>query len=157
MAEHSHQFALASRIVELSEANSWNAAKLEWKLDSIWFVQEGDEPETCLCGHYPIIEVCVIQNRENGNVTEVGNVCVNKFLGLGSKIIFDGIKRVRGDITKALNGAAIDYAYEKRWINSWEHGFLHDTKRKRRLSFAQADKREQLNKKVLRLSVRQES
>ena len=29
---------------------------MEWKLDHIYWE---DEPDTCLCGHYPINELCI--------------------------------------------------------------------------------------------------
>ncbi len=147
--ERSDRFVLMNRIVELSVADTWEAAKLEWNLIHVWFVDDGDELETCLCGHYPIKEVCVITNVTNGNTTEVGNVCVNRFLELASKIIFDGIKRIAKDKDKALNGAAIDYAFKQNWLNQWEHSFCHDTKKKRNLTVKQLSKRREINQRVL--------
>lgn len=41
---------------------------------------EVDEPDTCLCGHSPIIEICVLTNILNGKVAEVGNRCGKRFL-----------------------------------------------------------------------------
>jgi hypothetical protein len=32
--------------------------------------------DPCICGHHPITDHCVIENRVNGNQLEVGNVCV---------------------------------------------------------------------------------
>jgi hypothetical protein len=130
----------------LSEANTWALARAEWDLHEIYFV---DENTTCLCTHYPIKEVCVLHNRRNGNFAEVGNVCVNKFMGLPSKIIFDGLKRVSKDDTKALNADASHYAYRKGWVNDWEYGFLNSTRRKQALTGRQLAKRQEINRRVL--------
>jgi hypothetical protein len=132
--------------LKLSESDNWALARAEWDLQEIYFE---DEPSTCLCSKYPIIEICVLRNRKNGNVAEVGNVCVNKFLGIPSKIIFDGLKRVSKDSSKALNADASHYAFRKGWISEWEHGFLTDTARKRELTGKQLAKRQEINRRVL--------
>ena len=129
-----------------SVADNWGEAKLEWKL---YGVQFEDEPQTCLCGHYPIKEVCTILNKQNGNFAEVGNCCVKKFLGLPSDKIFQSIKRIRKDDTKALSIEAVVHAHERGWINDWERGFYVDTMNRRVLSPRQEAKRQQINNRVL--------
>ncbi len=145
MTSH-NEFQLMQEILALSESGSWSIARTEWELNEVYFE---DEPRTCLCSHFPIIEVCVLRNKLNGNLAEVGNVCVNRFIGIASKIIFDGIKRVAKDTTKALNLSAADYAQRKGWVNDWEHKFLVDTARKKILSSKQMSKRKQINRTVL--------
>ena len=108
-----------------------------------------ETPGTCLCGHSPIIEHCVIVNRLNGNSVIVGNVCVTKFLGLPSDRLFSALKRVAADNGRALNAAMIEHARSKGWINDWEREFYLDTMRKRRMSDKQRAKREQINRQVL--------
>jgi hypothetical protein len=149
------QYQLTSQIIALSVADNWDEAKLEWKLHGIHFE---DEPQTCLCGHFPIKEICTIRNKENGAFTDVGNCCVKKFLGLPSDNIFQAIKRIRKDDTKALNIEAILHAHERGWITDWERGFYMDTMRKQVLSPKQRGKRQQINQRVLhRLAARQKS
>lgn len=75
------EFQLTREILERSTATTWDAAKLEWTLHEVF---ESEEPETCLCGHYPIIENCVLRNKTNGAFATVGNCCVKKFIGLPS-------------------------------------------------------------------------
>lgn len=145
-AERSNEFRLSQEIVARSNADTWTAAKLEWDLLHVY---REDEPLTCLCGHNPIIEICVLRNRLNGNTAIVGNVCVTKFLGLQSDVIFSGLKRVAKDETKGLNEAATTYAFQQGWITDWEHTFSLDTWRKRELSDKQALKRVQINRRVL--------
>jgi len=139
------EFKLSAEIVARSQSTTWDHAKREWSLIDVY---EADEPEMCLCGHTPIIEICVLHNRVNGNHAEVGNCCVKKFMGIASHLIFDGIKRVRRDPTAALNEAAIDHASARGWITAWEEGFLVSTKRKRVLSAKQAAHRLRINLKV---------
>jgi hypothetical protein len=145
MTSHS-EYRLSERIIALSIADQWPVARAEWDLFEVYFA---DEPETCLCSNFPILEVCVLRNRNNGNRAEVGNVCVNKFLGLPSKIIFDGIKRVSKDRDKALNDSAAHYAFRQKWVTEWEFNFLVNTSRQRSLSAKQQNKRVQINERVL--------
>jgi len=139
------EYKLTQGIIELSEAKTWDAAKLEWKLAEIY---EADEPETCLCGHFPIIEICILSNIINTNSTNVGNCCVKKFMGLPSDKIFTAVKRVRKDNEKSLNAEAIEYAFEKNWINDWEKSFYLDIMRKRNLSTKQLETKIKINMKL---------
>ena len=125
------EFKLIQEIISLSVADTWELAKHEWELKEIYF---SDEPGTCLCGHFPIIELCEIRNNKNNELATVGNCCVTKFLGLPSDKIFQAVKRVRKDNEKSLNSEAIELAYSKKWINSWEYKFYNDIFRKRSLS-----------------------
>ncbi len=141
------EFKLIEEIIKLSQASVWDIAKFEWKLKEIY---KEYEPLTCLCGHYPINEICIIINMKNGNEAIVGNVCVNKFLNLPSDKIFKAIKRVSKDDTKALNPEAIHHIYERNWINDWERKFYLDTYQKRRLTLKQKRKREEINRIILK-------
>lgn len=146
IAEQSNRFRLFAEIIALSVAKSWEEAKLEWDLKHVY---REDEPMMCLCGHTPIIEICVLQNRCNGNLAEVGNVCVTRFLGLESDLIFAGLRRVAKNPSKALNEAATNYAHEQKWITDWEKQFSLDTSRKRKLSAKQVLKRVEINQRIL--------
>ena len=138
---------LTNEIVANSEATTWDQAKLEWFLDDINFLEE---PESCICGHYPIIEECTIKNSRTGKSLVVGNQCVNKFLNnLDSAKLFQAIKKVRQDITKSFNPVMIDYALKKGWINDWEKNFYIDTWRKRNLSNKQSTIRIRINNKIV--------
>lgn len=140
------EYKLTEEILARSKANTWDVAKLEWALDHVY---EADEPETCLCGHFPIIEICELRNKVNGNGATVGNCCVKKFIGLPSDLIFQAVKRVRKEIGKSLNAQAIQHAWEKNWINDWEYKFSLDTMRKRNLSQKQMLTRVKVNEKML--------
>lgn len=149
-AMNRHEYKLTTEIVALSVAKTWDAAKLEWTLEDIFYE---DEPDTCLCSHFPINELCYLRNKENGNVALVGNICVTKFLSLPSGKIFDAFHRISKDLTKALNAESIEHAFRKKWINVWERTFYLNTWRKRVLTELQASKRKQINSKVL-ISIR---
>jgi hypothetical protein len=146
------EYKLTEEIVRRSEASTWDQAKLEWSLLEVY---EADEPETCLCGHFPIIELCVLINGNNQRHATVGNCCVKKFIGLPSDKIFQAVKRVRKDVEKSLNAEAIQHAYERRWINQWEHSFYFDVMRKRSLTPKQRAKKLQINELFLRRMRRQ--
>jgi hypothetical protein len=140
------EYRLKEEILKRSQSKIWNIAKVEWGLSEIY---EADEKETCLCGHFPIIEICILQNKLNAQFATVGNCCVKKFIGLPSDLIFQAVKRVRKDNQKSLNAQAIQHAYEKGWINEWEYKFTIDTMHKRNLSAKQLQTRMTVNEKML--------
>ncbi|HAS6204166.1 hypothetical protein QX220_21665 [Vibrio vulnificus] len=139
------EYKLTEEIIKLSQSQLWDVAKSEWTLYEIY---EADEPERCLCGHFPIIEICTLKNKLNSNYATVGNYCVKKFIGLPSDKIFQAIKRVRKDNEKSLNAEAISHAYDKGWINDWEKSFYLDVMRKRKLTPNQLNKKTQINNKL---------
>ncbi|SDT66750.1 hypothetical protein SAMN05216490_4729 [Mucilaginibacter mallensis] len=140
-------FKLTEEIIKLSVSKYWEIAKNEWDFD---YAYQSEEFQTCLCGHYPIKNICVIKNDKNGNETEVGNCCINKFLGIekGNKI-FDSINRLKDDISKSLSAEVLEYLFEKNVITEFEYEFYSDTLRKRVLSEKQMSIREKINKKFL--------
>ena len=85
----------------------------------------------------------------NGNRAIVGNVCVNRFIGLESAKLFTGVGRILKDSSCSLNAETLEHAYTKGWINDWELQFYANTLKKRRLSPRQMDKRLQINDKIL--------
>jgi hypothetical protein len=137
---------LKTAILALSRATSWEVAKKEWRLVDI---SEADEPETCLCGHYPIIELCTIANATTSKSVDVGNVCVKRFLGFRSDLIFQSLKRIRADRDKSIGPDAAAFFHERGVINAWEYEFHQSTMRKRNLTERQLATRRQINEKVL--------
>lgn len=142
---------LRDAIVALSVSKNWDAAKLEWRLSHIF---DSDVPQECLCTHFPIIEVCVLVNRINARSTEVGNVCVRRFLGIRSDRIFSCIKRIRDDTSKSPNAETIELLFEQNLISPWERNFSLNTLRKRNLTHNQLKKRIEINDKILSNIVR---
>jgi hypothetical protein len=139
---------LRENILRLSHASDWEIARNEWSLVD---VHEAEELEICLCGHFPIIEICTISNSITKATTDVGNVCVRRFLGLRSDLIFNALKKIRQDNTKSLNAESIVFFHERSLLTSWEYGFLNDTIRKRNLTQSQLSKRIAINNKVLKV------
>jgi hypothetical protein len=137
---------LKTEILARSRATDWELAKSEWYLVSI---SEADEPETCLCSHFPIVELCTIANRLTQVQVDVGNVCVKRFLGFRSDLVFAAIKRIRADISRSINVDAAVLFHERGIINSWEYGFQQSTMSKRSLTDKQLQTRITINKKIL--------
>ena len=65
------EYKLTNEIIGLSQSKVWDTAKLEWSLSQIY---EADEPERCLCGHFPIIEICILQNKFNSKETPFATI-----------------------------------------------------------------------------------
>ncbi len=68
-------------------------------------------------------------------MVEVGNCCVNKFLGLKeANRIFESVSRIRKDINRNMNKEALQYLLDKKLIRKHEFDFYDQTFRKRNLS-----------------------
>lgn len=104
-------------ILALSVSKDWLEAKPEWDLHLVY---DDGSNRSCECGHQPIHQICVIKNRDNGNEAEVGNVCVHNFMQLASKRIFSVLKRVKAEISKSLNPAALDLFFRRGVISAHE-------------------------------------
>ena len=117
-----------------SEAKNWEDAKQEWRLNHIWYA-DTEDARTCECGHYPICEICVVENEVNGTILEIGNCCVNQI-----SPEFDALKRIFPALRDGrINPAIIDYAFKQRIINDWEKRFLRNVWRKYGLTSRQSD------------------
>merc|ERR1719421_2121142 len=113
--EQSNPEKLRKEILKLSRAKKWAAAVLEWEHEEIE-VRDKSEPERCLCGHKPILNLCKLYNRETGKRAIVGNVCVRKFTGDGA-VFEDAIEVADAGekFTKAVRYATSDASTRKSY------------------------------------------
>ena len=148
MASGGHNEAkFKAAILGLSVSDVWDDAKAEWEL---FFVYDDPSDRACECEHSPIHQICVIRNRKNQNKTEVGNVCVRRFLRLFSNRIFAVIKRVRSEIRNSLNPTALDLFRGRGVITCGEEQEYKDYWRKRTtLTDDQKAQKLEINKRVL--------
>jgi hypothetical protein len=146
-----HNFdRLKGHILPLSNSDDFYTAKNEWKLVDVEIHEDFD---SCPCGQ-PIKELCYITNQINGNKTYVGNVCVNKFIGIETGSLFAGLKRISLDDTANANEDLIIHAYNLGYIYSEkEYNFLMQTKNKRKLSQAQTDWKKKINRRIIKQTV----
>ncbi|WP_062236686.1 hypothetical protein [Aureimonas sp. N4] len=145
-----HNFErLKAHILPRSVAQGFNAARSEWDLR---FVEISDEPDHCPCGQQ-ILEHCYIRNRLTHRETYVGNVCINRFLGIDTGNLFDGLKRIRDDLSANANEAVIEYARKNGFLYDREYTFLHSTKLKRKLSSAQSSWKVKINRRIIERTV----
>jgi len=138
------EYKLTTELLNLSQSQKWDDAKLEWELIDIEKVKD---PEECLCGHYPILEICLIKNNKTNNESRVGNCCVKKFNNKSDKI-FRSVERIRKDIEKSVNAETLELAIKKEWINDKEYKFYMDILRKRKLSDKQLAWKKFINHKI---------
>jgi hypothetical protein len=134
-------------ILALSTAENWDDAKAEWVL---YFVYNDPSDRACECEHSPINQICVIENRKNKNRTDVGNVCVRRFLRLLSNRIFSVIRRLQNDIQKSLNPASLDLFYERGVISfSEKQDYLVYWRKRTTLTDDQKAQKLDINARVL--------
>ncbi|POA17266.1 hypothetical protein C1886_22755 [Pseudomonas sp. FW300-N1A1] len=146
-----HNFErLRAHILDLSVASNFDQARLEWKLDAVEVSEEFDQ---CPCGK-EIKEHCYILNFRNGNKTYVGNVCIDRFLGIDTGNLFDGLRRISLDPTANANADVVEYAWEKGYLfNEEEYNFLRRTVLKRKLSPKQIAWKKKVNIRILKGTV----
>jgi hypothetical protein len=139
-------YKLTTELLKQSQSQVWDEAKLEWDLVE---VERVEDPEGCLCGHFPILEVCMIKNKKTGQDARVGNCCVKKFNDRSDKI-FRSVARVRRDSDKSVNAETLKFALDKGWIIEKDHAFYIDILRKRNLSEKQLAWKKSINQKIMR-------
>ena len=96
-----------------------------------------------------IKEHCYIRNRLNGNTTSVGNMCVNRFFGIRTATLFDGVKRIARNTAANANESLIRHAQNCGYLYDGEHEFLMQTRRKRKLSAKQEAWREKISRRIV--------
>jgi hypothetical protein len=119
---------LAQHILPLSNSKDFNVARTEWALVGIEVSEEFDQ---CPCGQ-DIKEHCYIKNQLNGNATYVGNVCINRFIGISTGNLFAGLRRIADDDAANANEDLIYHAYKFGYIFETEYKFFngHQTQAK---------------------------
>lgn len=137
---------LKKSIIKQSSSQDWDSARREWKLQSI---EMTDKPYVCLCGHNPIFERCYLENVTTGATVVVGNRCVQQFLGLPTKNLFNGLKRIKVNAVKSMNRALIEFARGQGLLDDLEYGFCIDTRLKRKMTLEQNARRGEINRRVL--------
>ena len=140
---------LKAHILPLSEATDFDDAKKEWKLVD---VEIHDEFDNCPCGK-EIKELCYIQNELNRNKTYVGNICINRFIGIATGNLFVGLKRIALDETANANEDLIDHSYQLGYIYENEYKFLMQTRNKRKLSPKQLAWKLKINRRIINKTV----
>jgi hypothetical protein len=134
-------------ILARSVSSDWDEAKTEWDL---YLVYDDPSERSCECGHTPINQICVIENRQNRNQTEVGNVCVHKFLKLFSKRTFSAIRRVKLNNEKSLNPAALDMLLRRSVITKNEYDeYLSYWRKRTNISSQQRKQKLDINVRAL--------
>lgn len=147
----SHNFErLKAHILPLSVSKVFETARLEWQLAGVEISEEFDQ---CPCGQ-DILEHCYIRNRLNKATTYVGNVCINRFVGIDTGNLFEGLKRIQADLSANANDDLIEHAYRMGYLyDEKEYRFLKQTKLKRKLSPAQLNWKQKINRRILNQTI----
>jgi hypothetical protein len=80
-------------------------------------------------------------------------VCVNRFIGIDTGQLFDGLRSIKRDPNANPNLAVIAYAEARGFLFDKEPDFLRSTARKRKLSAAQKAWKEKINRRILNQTV----
>lgn len=147
---------LPTRIIGLSQADTWNKAVKEWELSDVEILDPGECSE-CLCGHTPIRELCHITNRINGNTAIVGNHCIIKFQKENPDLeifqaalrIHKAAKKILDDPTASANEHLINFARQKGALAPADAVYYLKIWRKRKLTDAQRACKNRLNQRII--------
>lgn len=146
MSDHNFE-QLKEHILNLSDSQNFQVACREWEMVGCYVSETLDE---CACG-MGIKEQCFIKNQITGNETYVGNVCINRFMGIeNTKNLFSGLKRITDNLEANTNESVINLATARGVINEKESAFLIDTSRKRYPTNRQINWKIDLNRKIIR-------
>lgn len=138
---------LKAEMIARSRDKDWGQAKLEWDLEDVFRVADQRD---CLCGHNPILQICTLRNQLTRQIAEVGNVCVERFLGMRSKRIFSAIKRIRDDLNRSLNKEAIEMFRKLKVISHQDASeYLLFYRRRKNVTDEQQEIRRDVNAAVL--------
>lgn len=141
-------------ILGASISQIWDEAKAEWLLHFVYY--DPADNRSCRCEHSPINQICVIRNRRNSAIMEVGNVCVKRFLRLLSSRIFSVIKRLQSDVLKSLNPISLDLFKERGVIShSEEQEYLTYWRKRTTLTDEEKIQKLDINQRVLDYVVRE--
>jgi hypothetical protein len=144
MEQHNFE-RLKAHILPLSRASSFEIARREWDLIGI---EMSEELDNCPCGQ-EIREHCIIKNRLNGNTTYVGNVCINRFVGIDTGNLFEGLKRIVKNHSANANVDLIEHAQKFGYLYDNEYKFLMQTRNKRKLSGKQLAWKQKINRRIV--------
>ena len=141
-----NEWKLREEIIAMSQADNFEEAKKEWILERVY-----KGLGVCLCGHSPILNLCVLRNTKNNEKTIVGSSCVQKFIGIKTEHLFKSYELIVKNPEAYLDLLFIEYLFKHDVINEWEYEFLKSTFRKKFewLSEKQKDKRLQINRKII--------
>lgn len=140
-----HNFErLKAHILPLSKAKTFELARREWRLVG---VEISEELDNCPCGQ-EILEHCYIRNDSTGHSTYVGNVCINRFIGIDTGSLFPGLKRIAANSSANANADLIQHAFNLGYIYDSEYKFLMETRFKRKLSEKQLAWKQKINRRI---------
>lgn len=140
---------LKAHILPLSHSSRFEVARTEWDLVSVEITEDFDH---CPCGQ-EIKEHCYINNRITGHSTYVGNVCINRFIGIDTGSLFDGLKRITKDPYANANLDVIEHGRKLGFIYPSEYEFLVSTRLKRKLSDRQLEWKRKINRRIVQQTV----
>lgn len=147
----SHNFErLKEHILPLSSAPTFDLARREWSLAGIEVSEEWDN---CPCGQ-EIKEHCFIHSRVAGMRAHVGNVCSNRFIGIDTGTLFDGLKRIAGLNSARASEDLIQHAFALGYLHdAKERDFLMSIRFKQKLSVAQEKWERFIHQRILKQTV----
>lgn len=110
---------LQRAVIRLSESQSWNEAKKEWRMASYYYVPEYI---TCPCSPRAVHNITVLVNKFNFNELLVCNSCSERYFACkDSSTIENSVWRLKKNVVSSMNRISLDYLLKNRVIDAVEH------------------------------------
>lgn len=88
----------------MSDANSFDEAKLEWFL---YLIVRTKDFHSCICGK-SIKQLCYLKNNMNNNTAIIGNNCTMQYMKINSGTFFNELTRIRRNDPHKPNAMLIE-------------------------------------------------
>ncbi len=140
---------LEQEILKRSKSKKIEEARDEWNVIGLYYK---DEPHKCLCWQTNIKNLCLIRNKITWEECLIWNDCIEHFLNEDFSFLFNDIKKIARDITKAVSDTTLDYCIERWFIYSNNTSFYKTFSKCRNLKWleTQIEYRKQINREILR-------
>ena len=141
----SNEMKLRWHILERSNAQDWENALKEWRVTGF----RDEEYTHCPCGQQ-IVERCFLLNIDTQIEIFVGNVCVQKFMGVEIKEVLSPYKKLlKAPETTVISPRLVKFASDNGYLYGNEEFFLMSIQHKKHLSPAQLSWLKKINHRII--------
>ena len=100
---------LAKKLISLSEADNWEEAKNEWKMERYYHISEHC---SCLCCSKGVHDMTVIENIFNTNQMHICNSCASLYFGIQESLKIESVvRRLKKNKNSHMDNTCLTYLH----------------------------------------------
>ena len=105
---------LAKKLISLSEADNWEEAKNEWKMERYYHISEHC---SCLCCSKGVHDMTVIENIFNTNQMHICNSCASLYFGIQESLKIEStVRRLKKNKDLNMDDICLAYLFRNKFI-----------------------------------------